>query len=207
VADLAGRAVRPRPQPAAEHQAAAHPGAGEHHQQVVEAAAGPEPVLGQGGDAHVVAHPDLRADGVGDQRAQRHRLAEPRQVGRPGDPAGRDVDQPGRADPDPGEPAGGDLGVLGGRLDHRGDLRHHRRRAAPGRGPAAGLAEPAAILVDDHALDLGAAEVDPYRVHAAMLSERRDPVNVGEGAMMPASSLRLTAKSAHRLTILACGVT
>jgi hypothetical protein len=40
-----------------------------------------------------------------------------------------------------------------------------------------------------------------------MLSERRDPVNVGEGAMVAASSLRLTAKSAHRLTILACGVT
>ena len=52
----------------AKDQAAPDPGPGEHHQQVVEAAAGAEAVLGQGGHGHVVVdHRPLDPEGVGDQ--------------------------------------------------------------------------------------------------------------------------------------------
>src|SRR5215218_10189345 len=37
---------------------------------------------------------------------------------------------------------------------------------AAGRGLAPGLAEPGPVIVDDHTLDLGPAEVDPCRMHA-----------------------------------------
>jgi hypothetical protein len=59
VADLAGGPVGAAAQLAVQDQGAAHPRPGEHAQQVVEAPAGPEPVLGQGGHGHVVAdhHP------------------------------------------------------------------------------------------------------------------------------------------------------
>ena len=104
VADLAGGAVGAHVELAAEDQGAADPRAGEHHQQVVEAAAGAEAVLGQGGHGHVVVdHHPLDPEGAGDHRAERHRVAEPGEVGRPEQVAGLLVDPAGGADPDPGQ--------------------------------------------------------------------------------------------------------
>ena len=184
VADLAGRPVGAGPQPAAEDEGAAHPRPGEHAQQVVEAAAGPEPVLGQGGHDHVVVdHHPLDPEGVGDHRPQRHRVAEPGQVGRSEQVAGVRVDPPRRPDPHPGQLAHRDLGRLGRGLDHAGDLGHHRRRPALDRGLAPGLAEPGAVVADDHALDLGPAKVDPCRMHDPDDASILRKVETGIGAV------------------------
>src|SRR5919107_4632723 len=56
------------------------------------------------------------------------------------------------------------------------------RCPAAGRGLAPGLAEPGALAVDDHALDLGPAEVDPCRMHAPDDASILRPVEGGIGA-------------------------
>jgi putative ABC transport system ATP-binding protein len=177
---------------AAEDQGAAHPRPGEDRQQVVEAPPGSQPMLGQGGRDHVVAdHHPLGPEGVGDQRPQRHRVAEPGQVGRPEQLPGGRVDPARRADPDAGQLAGGHLGVLGRGLDHGDDLGHHRRRAALGRGPAPGLAEPLAAAVHDHALDLGPAKVDPCRMHDSDDASILRKVDSGIGAVADESACQV----------------
>src|ERR687890_113862 len=110
----------------------------------------------------------------------------PRRCSAPGAP----VAPPGGADPDPGQLAHRHLGVLGGRLDHAGDLGHHRRRPALDRGLAPGLADPGAVGVNNHALDLGPAKVDPCRMHDPDDASILRKVEAGIGAVADESGLQ-----------------
>ena len=129
-------------------------------EQRAERAPGAERDLGVGGDLHVVAERDARAEPVGERVAQLEGALPAGDVDDLRDGAELVLDGPGRADADAVERGG--LGARGrGRLLDRGD--HARRDAlgpAVGRRRAARLPLDRAGVVDHRRLDLRAAEVD-----------------------------------------------
>jgi hypothetical protein len=159
VADLAGR-VAPGPRLAVEHDAAAHAGAPEHAEDRRVVAAGAELELRVGRHLDVVAEPDRHAERGVQRGAQVEHAVPVRQVLGAGDRTGVVVDLARRADPDALEVGRHDL-RLGRRLAQRvGDRVRDVLRAALGRRRPARAADHLVVVVDDHRLDLRAAEVD-----------------------------------------------
>ena len=158
VPDLAGAAA-PGPRLAVEDQAAAHARAPEHPEQRAVQPSRAELELGVGRDLHVVADRDTAAERR--VRASSASGNVPSQPGRlralvtlpssivPGEPT-----------PTPASDAGLELRRLGRVAQRRLHLRGDISRAALGRRRAPSRAEHVVLVVDDHRLDLGPAEID-----------------------------------------------
>ena len=159
VADLPGGAA-PEPGLAVEDEAAADAGAPEDADQALELAPGAEVELGLGRDLDVVADPHLGPQFFLEGLRQREAAFPVGQVFGRGDDPGLLVGVAGRADSDALERRRLDSGLLRRLAQRLGHLLGDSGGATIGRRRPPRFALDVAARVDDHGLDLGAAEID-----------------------------------------------